>query len=129
MRIFIITIFLALGGCDCDSICEANKETKDLLSSYKTDADVVKFLKKYNGEGPGSEKFSVFVAWGVEHPMEFISIMDHENFTSKVLNIISYKISESGYIKEYCDIFYQNSTSYNAQVIRQSILGCKHNAL
>ena len=58
---------IVLVGCGCDSICESHNQTVELLSSYSDDLEVVRFLNQYNGEGPGSEKFSVFVNWGVKN--------------------------------------------------------------
>ena len=129
MRIFIFTFFIFLMGCECDSICEANKQTKSLLNGYKSESEIVEFLQKYNGEGPRSEKFAVFVAWGAKHSKEFISIVNHQKITTKTLGLISYKISDIGYSKEYCDIYNPKATGRNVQKIRKALLGCKHNAL
>ena len=129
MRILVIAIFLLLTGCECDSICESNKQTKALLKSYSNKTEVISFLQTYNGEGPGSEKFATFVAWGVKHPDEFISIMNHQEITKQTLDLVSYKISDIGYSKEYCDIYNPSITGRNVVAIRKAILGCKHNAL
>ncbi|MES9841310.1 MAG: hypothetical protein ABW134_12215 [Candidatus Thiodiazotropha endolucinida] len=129
MRILAFTILLLLVGCECDSICVANKETKSLLNGYSNEIEVVSFLQTYNGEGPGSEKFAVFVAWGVNHPEEFVSIMNHQAITKQTLDLVQYTISDIGYSKEYCDIYQPAINGRNVVAIRKAILGCRHNAL
>ncbi|WP_444942366.1 hypothetical protein ACJJI3_10345 [Microbulbifer sp. ZKSA004] len=129
MRTLTFIILLLLTGCECDSICVASKETKNLLKNYSNQTEVVSYLQTYNGEGPGSEKFAVFVAWGVEHPEEFISIMNHQNITEQTLDLISYTISDIGYSKEYCEIYEPSVNGRNVATIRKAILGCKYNAL
>ena len=129
MRILAITILLVLTGCECDSICEASKETKKLLNDYSNETEVVRFLQTYNGEGPGSEKYAVFVAWGVKNPEEFISIMNHQSISKQTLDLVSYTISDIGYSKEYCDIYQPEINGRNVVAIRKAILGCRHNAL
>ena len=116
-------------GCECDSICESHKATKAKLKSYSSDSELVSFLQTYNGEGPGSEKFAVFVAWGVDNPSEFISILNHQDISEHTLSLISYTISEIGYSKEYCAIYDSAGTGRNVASIRNAILGCTNNAL
>ena len=129
MRILAIIVFLLLTGCECDSICESNKEAKAVLKSYSNQTEVVSFLQAYNGEGPGSEKFAVFIAWGAKNPDEFISIMNHQDITKQTLNLVSYTISDIGYSKEYCEIYKPTVSGRNVVAIRKAILGCVQNAL
>ena len=125
--LFFIIPFL-LYGCECDSICVANRQTTTLLENYESESEVASFLNKYNGEGPGSEKFAVFVAWGVKNPEHFISIMNNKSVSSKTMKMVSYTISDIGYSSEYCEILHQKIGGRNLETIRRSLLGCSKDA-
>lgn len=57
MRMAYLALVLLITGCDCDPICQSHRETKEVLSEFLDEDTVIAFLEKYNGEGPGSEKF------------------------------------------------------------------------
>jgi hypothetical protein len=124
-RVFFIGVFLlSLSGCSCDPVCEAGKETRSLLGSYSDSLEVVAFLNKYNGEGPGFQKFSEFVIWGAKHPMKVKEIMSHSDLQPHILDSVIYSISDMGLSSEYCQIYNSDGDSEFAKEMRNRILGC-----
>lgn len=127
MKIIVGTVFLVLlAGCECDSICDANRETKNFLNSDKTNTEIVNYLNTYIGEAPGAEKYSVFVSWGVNNTRKFVAIMNEKEVTERTINLVTYKISDMGQSNKYCKIYEQRTETENDKKIRNSILGCQH---
>ncbi len=122
----IIILVLLLSGCDCDSICQANRATNAILDNYKTHSEVAKYLNEYIGEAPGAERFNVFVNWGVSNPEEFVAMMNSPEISDKVLDIVIYKISDMGQSEKYCEIYRQRKERTNDKVIRSGLLGCQY---
>lgn len=120
----LVAVFLA--GCDCDSICEAHKETKRFLSQEHSATEIVDFLNSYIGEAPGAEKYSVFANWGVSRSDRFIEIMNQPNVTKRTMDLVTYKISDMGQSKAYCEMFVNRKETANEKYIRKSLLGCQY---
>jgi len=120
---FIILILILLGGCECDSICESGKRTREVLANYKSDAQVINYLVEYYGEGPGNEKYNVFVQWGLDNQNAFISIINSPDISKNVLHLIAYTISDIGYSKEYCDV-YKSLPQGSDFKLKDLLLGC-----
>lgn len=125
MRYVILAIAMVLTGCECDSICKSQRQTQELLSNYNNDDDVVSFLELYNGEGPGSEKFSTFVKWGARHPDRYISIAQNGDVSEATHNRIFYAISDMGLSESYCLIYKSVPDSDHVLKMRKIIVGCK----
>lgn len=115
---------MVLAGCECDSICESHRETNALLASYDKDIQVVNFLNQYNGEGPGSEKFSVFAIWGAQHPQKVVSIIANQHISNQTIDGILYAISDMGQSEAYCDIYKNLTPTENTILMQKRILGC-----
>jgi hypothetical protein len=120
----MLSVFLL--GCDCDSICEAHKETEKPLSQEHSNTEIVEFLNSYIGEAPGAEKYAVFVNWGTSRPERFIEIMNQPNVTKRTMYLVTYKISDMGHSETYCKIFSNRKETENEQYIRKSLLGCQY---
>lgn len=121
-----LLLSVLLVWCDCDSICEAHKETARLLNQEHSDAEIVDFLNSYIGEAHSAEKYSVFINWGVSRPERFIEIVNRPNITKRTLDLVTYKISDMGQSKTYCEMFSSQKETVNEQYIRKSLLGCQY---
>ncbi len=121
-----ILLSVLLVGCDCDSICEAHKETEKVLSQQHSATEIVEFLNSYIGEAPGAEKYSAFVNWGVSRPERFIEIMNQPNVTKRTMDLVTYKISDMGQSEAYCKIFSNQKDTANEKYIRNALLGCQY---
>ncbi|MDH5629579.1 MAG: hypothetical protein OEY96_05425 [Gammaproteobacteria bacterium] len=125
-QIIVILVLCLLSSCDCDSICQANRETQAFLNDAPSNKEVVDFLGAYIGEAPGAEKYAVFVNWGVLNPDRFVEIMNHPDVTKRIMDITKYKISDMGHSQKYCVIYAHRNETENEKYIRKSLLGCKY---
>jgi hypothetical protein len=121
-----ILLTLILVGCDCDPICEAHREATVFFNQKHTNTEIVQFLDSYIGEAPGAERYAVFVNWGVSKPDRFVEIMNHPKVTERIIDIVTYKISDMGQSENYCIIYAQRNTTNNERYIRKSLLGCQY---
>lgn len=125
VRYLLVLVFsLFILGCECDSICESGHQTRELLSSFSKELEVVTFLNTYNGEGPGSEKFSTFVKWGARNPSMVVSIISHPQLTEVTLNAVVYAISDMGLSDKYCGIYKKLGNNTDSVKMQKRILGC-----
>jgi len=123
LNLFWITFFLA--GCSCDSICEANKDTTEFLNQKHTEGEIIEYLKTYIGEAPGTEKYGVFVNWGLDNQDRFVATMNHPSITSKELGRVLRTISKLNYSERYCQIYRDRHETENEKHIRKSLQGCE----
>ena len=123
LTVFCISFLLV--GCTCDSICEANKRTAEFLSQKHSDTEIVEYLNTYIGEAPGTEKYGVFVNWGLENQDRFVAIMNHPSITAKNLRIVLHTISDLKQSANYCQIYKERQETENEKHIRKSLQGCQ----
>ena len=122
-RLYVFLIVLLLSGCDCDSICQANKQANDFLSEAKSNSEIINFLTKYYGEGPGSETYSVFVKWGLDNQKAFISVVNDPQLTKPIMHLIAYSISDIGLSKQYCELYKSLPKGVEFK-LKDLLLGC-----
>ncbi|QIZ77547.1 hypothetical protein [Ferrimonas lipolytica] len=127
-RFSILLLLVFLSGCECDSICEANKRAKDFFSEEKSNSEIILFLTDYYGEGPGSETYSIFVKWGLKNQQAFISVVNDPQLTKPVLHLIAYSISDIGLSDKYCE-FYSSLPKGVEFKLKDLLLGCNSNTL
>lgn len=61
----ILTLYLPIVACSCDSICTAHKDTKALLTHSTSDEQIINHLIhsiKHQGEADTMETFGLFAA-------------------------------------------------------------------
>ncbi len=116
-----ILLSIILVGCDCDPICEAHKEAKTFLSKEHSNTKIIEFLSSYIGEAPGAKRYAVFVNWGVSKPEQFVAIMNHPKVTDRIIDIVTYKISDMGQSESYCKVYAKRTETKNEKRIRKSL--------
>ncbi len=115
-----------LVGCECDSICEANRSTDKFLKTEPTDEQIIDYLNLYKGEAPNAETYGAIINWGLETPDRFIELVNHPSITTRNLDLIVYKIADYGNHSEWCDIFTDLNERTNDRYIRDKLLGCSY---
>ena len=122
-----MTLFaLLLVGCECDSICEANKATRAFLNENPSSEQIIDYLNEYKGEAPGAETYGAIVYWGLENSTKFIEIFNHPKITNRNLDLVVYKIADYGNHEKWCKIYSDLTVRQNDKYIRSRLLGCNY---
>lgn len=127
MKLLLILLFIwVFVGCECDSICEANRATKKLLSSNPSNERIIDYLNEYTGEAPGAATYGQFVNWGLINPDRFVAILNHPKITQRNLDLVVYKIADYGNHSEWCQIYSDLNKNENEKYVRDRLLGCNY---
>lgn len=125
-RLSATILVLLLVGCECDSICEANKATSDFLGTNPSSEQIIDYLNEYKGEALGAATYGAFVNWGIENSTKFVETLNHPRITTRNLDLIVYKIGDYGNHAQWCTIYSDLTVRNNDIYIRSRLLGCNY---
>lgn len=127
-RLWATLLVLQLIGCECDSICEANKATDVFLDTKPSSEQIIDYLNEYRGEAPGAATYGAIVNWGLENPTKFVETLNHWRITNRNLDLMVYKIADHGNHSEWCKIYSDLRLRKNDKYIRSRLLGCNYDS-
>ncbi|NVJ59489.1 MAG: hypothetical protein HWE27_03820 [Gammaproteobacteria bacterium] len=125
-RLSATLLVLLLVGCECDSICEANKATAEFLDKNPSSEQIIDYLNEYKGEAPGAATYGAMVNWGLKNSSKFVETLNHPKVTNRNLDLIVYKIADYGNHSKWCKIYSDLTERENDQYIRSRLLGCNY---
>ena len=125
-RLSVTLVALLLVGCECDSICEANRVTSSFLDKNPSSVQIIDYLNEYKGEAPGAATYGVIVNWGLKNSTKFIETLNHPKITNRNLDLIIYKIADYGNHEEWCKIYNDLTVRKIDKYIRSRLLGCNY---
>jgi len=124
--VFLFLMLCFLVGCECDSICEANRKTKKFLATNPSNNQILDYINEYKGEAPGTATYGAIVNWGLLNTERFIELTNLPSFSQRNLDLIVYKIADYGNHDKWCQIYYELNERENDRYIRDRLLGCNY---